>query len=432
MLRRYLKSAHRLRLCAAVVALLVALAAPGAEAAVAPWSLTEVTLRAGLIVRGRVTGQLSAWDKEEAVIFTLTTVEVLDQIKWQTNEDRLAIRTPGGVVGDIGLWVEPAPHFVPGEEVLVFLEPSPAGGYQVVGSVQGKYTIRQGWAINEDRDAAVPLISLIRRILGIMQAHGVDTALPADWASRFPPATTVSPGFFQPLGFVYEGYHWPGPDPMGEDYLVNVNTTDVPAAQALQAIQAAADTWTNVSGADFEFTYGGPSTATDKSSNDKNEIMWKDEGDTGTLATTWYWYWTSSKEIFEADMVINDYYRWDTSDLPANNEFDLQSVALHEFGHYLHLGHDSNPGAMMYYSISAGSLKRTLHQNDIDGIRFIYPGTTCLSDFNGDGTVTLDEVTAVASRWRLNPVGSYDLNGDLVIDIIDIVIAARELGLPCD
>jgi hypothetical protein len=447
MVKQYATVGRRLAVWVAVLALSMFSAMPSAEAAVTPWSLAQLTLRSRIIIRGQVAAQSSAWSDDKTAIFTDSTVDVLDQIKGHTEAHRLVIRTPGGVVGDVGLWVEPAPHFVPGEEVLVFLEPLPAGDYHVVGSIQGKYTIRHGWAIREGMETSVPLVPLVHRILEIMQAQGAISTLPSNWTSRFSvPAAVPSPdkretasSISQPLSFLYEGVHWPGPNPMGEDYLVNVNTSDVSPDAALQAIQSAASRWTNVSGADFEFTYGGPSTATDKGNNNKNDIMWQDNGNTGVLGTTWIWYWTGSNEIFEADMVINDYYQWDTSGSPASNEFDLESVALHEFGHYLHLGHDTDQNAVMYPSIAAGTVKRTLYQNDIDGIRFIYPGPAnpCLTDFNNDGTVSFTDIAEMTSRWHTqagdpNYNATFDPNADGIIDVVDIAIGTTELNQSCN
>ena len=51
-------------------------------------------------------------------------------------------------------------------------------------------------------------------------------------------------------------------------------------------------------------------------------------------------------------------------------DYDFLTVALHEVGHALGLGHSNNPAAVMYPQYTGG--KRTLHMDDIAGIRMIY------------------------------------------------------------
>ncbi|KAG6424616.1 hypothetical protein SASPL_115034 [Salvia splendens] len=53
------------------------------------------------------------------------------------------------------------------------------------------------------------------------------------------------------------------------------------------------------------------------------------------------------------------------------NAIDLESVALHEIGHLLGLGHSDNQDSIMYPSISAGVVKN-LNDDDIQGIRALY------------------------------------------------------------
>ncbi|GLT71403.1 hypothetical protein SLA2020_434250 [Shorea laevis] len=53
------------------------------------------------------------------------------------------------------------------------------------------------------------------------------------------------------------------------------------------------------------------------------------------------------------------------------NAFDLQTVALHEIGHLLGLGHSEVEGAIMYSGIPAGVTKG-LHADDIQGIKALY------------------------------------------------------------
>ena len=78
----------------------------------------------------------------------------------------------------------------------------------------------------------------------------------------------------------------------------------------------------------------------------------------------------------EFDMAIdNRDFKWYAGEaIPSlfpSNYFDLETVYLHEFGHGLGLGHSNVNGAVMepYYE----GVRRTLHNDDISGITFLYP-----------------------------------------------------------
>lgn len=60
---------------------------------------------------------------------------------------------------------------------------------------------------------------------------------------------------------------------------------------------------------------------------------------------------------------------WSIGALPGY--FDLETVALHEIGHLLGLGHSSVEDAIMYPSIADGVVKG-LHGDDVEGIRVLY------------------------------------------------------------
>ncbi|KAF5195575.1 Matrix metalloproteinase-20 [Thalictrum thalictroides] len=74
---------------------------------------------------------------------------------------------------------------------------------------------------------------------------------------------------------------------------------------------------------------------------------------------------TVGKAHFDADE------NWSSSN-PGKNEFDLESVALHEIGHLLGLGHSGVPGAVMVSKIGDGVIRRELQPDDILGIRSLY------------------------------------------------------------
>ncbi|GMI97911.1 hypothetical protein like AT1G59970 [Hibiscus trionum] len=62
---------------------------------------------------------------------------------------------------------------------------------------------------------------------------------------------------------------------------------------------------------------------------------------------------------------------WSTN--PSWSQVDLESVAVHEIGHNLGLGHSQDPNAIMFPTFQAGTTKRNLGQDDINGIRALYP-----------------------------------------------------------
>jgi hypothetical protein len=61
--------------------------------------------------------------------------------------------------------------------------------------------------------------------------------------------------------------------------------------------------------------------------------------------------------------------RWSVG--AVSGAFDLQTIAVHEIGHNLGLGHSSVLEAIMFPTIPSGATKG-LHPDDIEGIRVLY------------------------------------------------------------
>ena len=158
-------------------------------------------------------------------------------------------------------------------------------------------------------------------------------------------------------------------------YYINENTAD--CADGGAAVQFAASRW-NQTGASFRFTYSGSHLNTTSTNNRRNEVLW---GRTPSgIAVTYSW--TSHNGLEECDIVLNDVeYTWSTSDTPLAKDMDVQTVALHEFGHWLNLrdiygdigDREYDMTKVMYGFGSRGQLKRDLHPDDVAGIHHIYP-----------------------------------------------------------
>ncbi|WP_437604957.1 matrixin family metalloprotease [Sorangium sp. So ce834] len=96
--------------------------------------------------------------------------------------------------------------------------------------------------------------------------------------------------------------------------------------------------------------------------------------------------WDPDSAIDDADMVFNNVgFCWDDSG--EGDCIDLQSIATHEEGHFLGLGHSNVRGATMLGTYRGGTSARTLEGDDIEGLCALYPigGTTVASSGGGAG-----------------------------------------------
>lgn len=161
---------------------------------------------------------------------------------------------------------------------------------------------------------------------------------------------------------------------------------------------AAADTW-NSFGSKLSFKYGGISTATDFSLNDKNEVMWKylPENIIGQASI-----WTVLGTIIEVDFAFNIDCQWTVTKNNSFDSFDIETVALHEFGHWLGLmdlyncpGYPTDEEKVMYGYVGAGQFKRSLHSHDVAGILWIYGGVSYYGDIDNSGDISVTDAILV-------------------------------------
>ena len=101
-------------------------------------SLDQLAAGSDAVARLRFVRAESRW--ENGSIWTVTTFDVVETLKGQL-PGQIEVRLPGGRVGHLTSTVAGTPKFHPGNEAVVFLQRSPAGGFTVAGWVEGSFRI---------------------------------------------------------------------------------------------------------------------------------------------------------------------------------------------------------------------------------------------------------------------------------------------------
>lgn len=157
---------------------------------------------------------------------------------------------------------------------------------------------------------------------------------------------------YSAFAYVYEGKKWPINNTL---YKYNSN---LPAGWQ-SSVYSAAGTWNGKS--KFSLYY----------STSANNVYGAANygGYSGELGVTYVY--SSGTKIVGANSDFNTYESWSTN--PNSSQYDLQSNALHEFGHWLQLMDlYNNTSPVMYGYLDAGVTKRSLTTDDVNGIRYIY------------------------------------------------------------
>ena len=174
-------------------------------------------------------------------------------------------------------------------------------------------------------------------------------------------------------GYVLNGHTWPAGDVL---FYVNPANNDVSPDAAIAAIDQMATAWTAQSGASVRLVLAGTTSGSTIQNNGKNEVFFRNEASGNTIASTTYYY--SSGRIVDADMKFYDggfRFYTGTSGCSGAGMF-LEDIAIHEFGHFIGIGHSTVATASMYPTISGcAQTARVLDSDDINAVRAAYPQT---------------------------------------------------------
>jgi peptidoglycan hydrolase-like protein with peptidoglycan-binding domain len=172
-------------------------------------------------------------------------------------------------------------------------------------------------------------------------------------------------------GFVATGGRWPT---RNLRYAFQETTVDLPATAVSQAIHQAFSTWAGWTGLSFREVplASGPEIVIRFVAGDHGDGNPFD-GASGVLAHAFFPpVPPTAPQPIQGDTHFDEAEAWTITIPPAAGQFDLTTVAIHEFGHALGLNHSPVVGSCMeaFY----GGPRRVLHGDDIAGVTSIYGG----------------------------------------------------------
>lgn len=91
------------------------------------------------------------------------------------------------------------------------------------------------------------------------------------------------------------------------------------------------------------------------------------------------------------DIYFDTFDSWSVQTPTPRNRVDFVSVCLHELGHALGLGHSADRNAVMYAYFSFGEMRRRWTQDDLRGLRTLYPSVRSAIENSSDEEVKATE-----------------------------------------
>jgi hypothetical protein len=174
-------------------------------------------------------------------------------------------------------------------------------------------------------------------------------------------------------------------------YASDRSASGVGASELQAALARAFATWQAVPTATIDFQFVGFTGARPSEDDSLNVLGFVDRPELErVLGQTEFTVDRRTGDIIESDIFLNAAFNWSVSTPGVTGRFDVESVALHEVGHFLGLGHSAlgetelmangrrrvlSSGAVMF-PISLGAANtadRELQPDDIAGVSDIYP-----------------------------------------------------------
>lgn len=355
-------------------------------------------------------------------LWTETTVAVQRNLKG-TTPATVTVREPGGRTDDRITKIFGTPEFAAGERVLLFLAPSPRGGYRTVDLFIGKFAEKKTvagqrlWHRDDAGEDATLLDANLEPVEpGNVQrdAQNFETFIHERLAGR---AGVKNYAVAEPLLSDGSGkwdvranfeliaeptvYRWTGFDSGTQAQWYSSGKQSGYSGNGVNELQTAMASWTSYTAARIYYAYAGsrsgPMGGLDNR-NGVNEVLFGDplneitgtwDKTTGGVVGTGGFNGINSQSVqwtspFAADSAHpqKTYSTWTIVEgnltiqdgvSPANgiSSNRLAEIVSHEFGHTLGFGHSSDSTALMYYSVTG--LGPALRADDQLAARWLYP-----------------------------------------------------------
>jgi hypothetical protein len=189
----------------------------------------------------------------------------------------------------------------------------------------------------------------------------------------------------------------------------NRGVPGVSAGDFQGALERAFAAWEAVPSATIGFQFGGFTSAAPFDDDDLSVLGFAPRPDLErVLGATTFVLDAVTGTVVESDVFFNAAFEWSTSDAGDPNRFDLQSVATHEIGHLLGLGHSAlgetavieagrrrvlaTASVMFPIAFGRGNIAdRQLQPDDVAAISVLYP-EAAFAESTGEigGTVRKD------------------------------------------
>lgn len=374
----------------------------------------ELIVNSRLIVTGKVTSVISAWDDTHSMVWTYVEVRVDRLLKGELSEDTIVLKQLGGDVGDSGMRVYGQPDFTAGERVLLYLNTGADGSLHAAHAFMGKFSV----SANDSKEVFVerssgaldveflsrtsggeitnraPFHSYIQKIKQTLRSEAAEVA-EIDASRSGEPLVAVpteysrkkkeNSGFRLEYALMAGGIRWMEAD-SGQpiSYYVNSNASPISGGGGAE-IARAMSAWSTQSGASIHLQTAGQTGACGIVIDNVNTISFGDclgQLDppigtcVGVVALTSISYTNELKNIggvnynrlLEADTVFNK-----GMNCFLANSANLAEVACHELGHSIGLAHPNDPSAIMWATAHGNGRDATLGADDKAGVLAIYP-----------------------------------------------------------